>query len=102
MDARAGAVTDAYVKGAQPTDVMDLETHTQFATNRRYSRNRLVATSRVPVLRFGGKNEPGKGARNKERSKPRREGSRNLARPLKSLWCGRRGSNPHSLAAEGF
>ena len=33
MDARAGAVTDAYVKGAQPTDVMDLETHTQLATN---------------------------------------------------------------------
>ena len=102
MVARAGAVTDAYVKGAQPTDVMDLETHTQLATNRRYSRNRLVATSRVAVLRFGGKNEPGKGARNKERSKPRREGSRNLARPLKSLWCGRRGRTRTALRPRDF
>jgi hypothetical protein len=61
MDARAGAVTDAYDKGAREVDAMDLGTHTQLATNRRYSRNRLAATSRVAVLRFGGKNEPGKG-----------------------------------------
>jgi hypothetical protein len=60
MDARAGAVTDAYDKGAREVDAMDLGTHTQLATNRRYSRNRLAATSRVAVLRFGGKNEPGK------------------------------------------
>ena len=60
MDARAGAITDANMKGAQPTDAMDLGTHTQLATNRRYSRNRLAATSRVAVLRFGAKNEPGK------------------------------------------
>ena len=61
MDARAGAVTDAYDKGAREVDAMDLGTHTQLATNRRYSRNRLAATSRVAVLRFGGKNEPRKG-----------------------------------------
>lgn len=60
MDARAGAITDANTKGAQPTDAMDLGTHTQLATSRRYSRNRLAATSRVAVLRFGTKNEPGK------------------------------------------
>ena len=29
-------------------------------------------------------------------------GSRAFAKPLKKPWCGRRGSNPHSLAAEGF
>jgi hypothetical protein len=61
MDARAGAVTDAYDKGAREVDAMDLGTHTQLATNSCYSRNRLAATSRVAVLRFGGKNEPGKG-----------------------------------------
>jgi hypothetical protein len=60
MDARAGAVTDAYDKGAREVDAMDLGTHTQLATNRRYSRNRMAATSRVAVLRFGAKNEPGK------------------------------------------
>jgi hypothetical protein len=60
MDARAGAVTDAYDRGARPTDAMDLGTHTQLATSRRYSRNRLGATSRVAVLRFGPKNEEGK------------------------------------------
>ena len=98
MDARAGAVTDAYDKGAREVDAMDLGTHTQLATNRRYSPNRLAATSRVAVLRFGCKNEPRKGVRNKLR----RDGSRHFAKQLKSLWCGRRGSNPHSLAAEGF
>src|ERR1700722_4269935 len=61
MDARVGAVTDAYDKGAREVDPMDLGTHTQLATNSCYSRNRLAATSRVAVLRFGGKNEPGKG-----------------------------------------
>ena len=61
MDARAGAVTDAYDKGAREVDAMDLGTHTQLSTNRRYSRNRLAATSRVAVLRFRGENEPGKG-----------------------------------------
>jgi len=60
MDARAGAVTDAYDAGANPTDAMDLGTHTQLSTNRRYARHRLAATSRVAILRFGGKNEGGK------------------------------------------
>jgi hypothetical protein len=53
MNARAGAVIDAYVKGARPTDAMDLGTHTQLATHRRYSRNWLAARSRVVMLRFG-------------------------------------------------
>jgi hypothetical protein len=59
MDARAGAVTDAYDKGASTKDAMALGTHTQFATSRRYSRNRIGATSRVAILRFGPKNEGG-------------------------------------------
>jgi hypothetical protein len=58
MDARAGAVTDVYVKGAQPTDAMDLGTHTQLATNRRDSRSRLAAKSRIAVLRFGARTNP--------------------------------------------
>ena len=92
------AVTDAYDKGAREVDAMDLGTHTQLATNRRYSRNRLAATSRVAVLRFGGKNEPRKKrARNRVRNKVRREGSRDLSKPLKSLWCGRRGSSRTAL-----
>ncbi len=53
MDARAGAVTDARAKGASRADAMELATHTQEATNRRYDRGRIAATSRVAVLRFG-------------------------------------------------
>ena len=60
MDARAGAVTDAYDNGVREVDAMDLGTRTQLATNRRSSRNRLAATSRVAVLRFGRTN-PKKG-----------------------------------------
>jgi hypothetical protein len=60
MDARAGAVTDARTKGASRADAMELATHTQETTNRRYDRDRLSATSRVAVVRFGSKNEPGK------------------------------------------
>lgn len=60
MDARAGAVTEARAKGATREDAMALATHTQAATNRRYDRDRLAATSRVATLRFG-KNEGGKG-----------------------------------------
>jgi hypothetical protein len=57
MDTRAGAITDAYDKGATATDAMDLATHRQLATNLRYSRARPNGTSRVNSLRFGGKNE---------------------------------------------
>jgi hypothetical protein len=60
MDARAGAVTDARAKGASRADAMELATHTREATNRGYDRDRISATSRVAVLRFGGRNGPGK------------------------------------------
>jgi hypothetical protein len=53
MDARAGAVTDVYVKGAQPTDAIDLGTHTQLATNRRDSRSRLAAKAVSPCSVLG-------------------------------------------------
>jgi hypothetical protein len=69
MDARAGAVTDAYNKGGSATDVMDLATHTQLATSRRYSRDRQAATDRVAVLRFGVQNEAGIGPSNKGSNK---------------------------------
>lgn len=57
MDARAGAITDAYNKGAQPADAMDLATHTQMATNLKYKRGRIAATNRIAKVRFGDKNE---------------------------------------------
>ena len=57
MDARAGAVTDARSKGATRADSMDLATHTQESTNRLYDRDRIAATNRVAVLRFGGKRD---------------------------------------------
>jgi hypothetical protein len=69
MDARAGAVTDAYNKGAGPTDAMDLATHTQLATSRRYSRDRQAATDRVAALRFGPRNEAGIDPSNKDRNR---------------------------------
>jgi hypothetical protein len=53
MDARAGAITDAYNKGAEPSDIMDLATHKVMTTNRGYKRGRLEQTSRVSKLRFG-------------------------------------------------
>lgn len=57
MDMRAGAITHAYEKGAQPADVMDLATHKQLATNLGYKRGRVAGTSRVTKLRFGGQND---------------------------------------------
>ena len=57
MDARAGAITDAYNKGAQPSDVMDMATHKQLSTNLGYKRGRTASTSRVTKLRFGGEND---------------------------------------------
>ena len=102
MDARAGAATDVYDKGARPSDALDLGTHTQFATSRSYARNRIGATSHVAILRFGPKNEDGQRPRNRRRNKARRGSFRCSRNPLKRSWCGRRGSNPHGLAAEGF
>jgi hypothetical protein len=57
MDTRAGAITDAYEKGATAIDAMDLGTHRQLSTNLRYNRGRLKGTSRVSMLRFGDKND---------------------------------------------
>ena len=37
---------------------MDLATHKERKTNQGYNRGRMTKTSRVSVLRFGGKNEP--------------------------------------------
>lgn len=53
MDARAGAVTEARIKGATRDDAMELATHKQAATNRHYDRGRIEATGRVSILRFG-------------------------------------------------
>jgi hypothetical protein len=39
---------------------MELTTHSRETTNRRYDRDRISATSRVAILRFGGKNGSGK------------------------------------------
>jgi hypothetical protein len=57
MDTKAGAITDAYDKGASEVDAMALGTHLQLATNLRYKRGRIKSTSRVSVLRFGARNE---------------------------------------------
>lgn len=57
MDARAGAITEAYNVGARETDAMSLATHTQLSTSLRYKRSKLASTNRVSVLRFGGKDD---------------------------------------------
>lgn len=62
MDARAGAITDARAKGATREDAMAQATHTQAATNARYDRNRIAATSRVAHLRFGRREDEKGGA----------------------------------------
>lgn len=51
MDARAGAVTEAYEAGATTEGAMALATHTQAATSRRYRRAGTEQTSRVAKLR---------------------------------------------------
>lgn len=53
MDSRAGAITDAYRAGAEPSDVMAAATHTQLSTNLSYRRTTIEQTSRVAKLRFG-------------------------------------------------
>lgn len=52
MDARAGAVTEAYAAGATTEGAMALATHTQAATSRRYRRAGAEETSRVAKLRL--------------------------------------------------
>lgn len=51
MDARAGAVTEAYEAGATTEGAMALAAHTQVSTSRRYVRDTLEQSSRVAHLR---------------------------------------------------
>lgn len=51
MDARAGAVTEAYEAGATTEGAMALAGHTQVATSRGYLRDTLEQSSRVAHLR---------------------------------------------------
>lgn len=51
MDARAGAVTEAYEAGATTEGAMALAAHTQASTSRRYVRDTLEQSSRVAQLR---------------------------------------------------
>jgi hypothetical protein len=55
MDARAGAVTEAFAAGAQPQDVMKAAGHTQLATTMGYHRGSAEQTSRVAKLRVAHK-----------------------------------------------
>jgi hypothetical protein len=52
MDARAGAVTEAYESGSTTEGAMALGTHTQASTSRRYMRESVEQTSRVAKLRI--------------------------------------------------
>lgn len=51
MDARAGAVTEAYEAGATTEGAMAMAAHTQVSTSRRYNRDTLEQSSRVAHLR---------------------------------------------------
>jgi len=51
MDARAGAISEAYEAGAAAEDAMKFATHTQMATSMRYNRGALEQTTRVAELR---------------------------------------------------
>jgi hypothetical protein len=58
MDARAGAVTEAYEAGSTTEGAMALATHTQVATSRRYRRAGAEQTSRVAKLRVASRDKP--------------------------------------------
>jgi hypothetical protein len=58
MDARAGAVTEAYESGATTEGAMAMAAHTQASTSRRYNRNTLEQTSRVAKLRVESRKKP--------------------------------------------
>lgn len=51
MDSRAGAISEAYEAGAEPTDVMKAAGHLQVQTSMRYNRGALEQTGRVADLR---------------------------------------------------
>jgi hypothetical protein len=59
MDARAGAVSEAFEAGAQAEDVMKAATHTQMSTTMGYNRGSVVQSSRVAELRMKRRKEKG-------------------------------------------
>ena len=60
MDARAGAISEAYDAGAGETDVMKHAGHKNRQTSARYNRGTIEQTSRVARLRLANrsKNKP--------------------------------------------
>ncbi|KRE22570.1 hypothetical protein ASE66_25610 [Bosea sp. Root483D1] len=57
MDARAGAITEAYDLGATETDVMKSAGHKNRQTSARYNRGTIEQTSRVAQLRLAKRSE---------------------------------------------
>lgn len=57
MDARAGAITEAYDLGASETDVMKSAGHKHRQTSARYNRGTIEQTSRVAQLRLAKRSE---------------------------------------------
>ena len=57
MDARAGAVTEAYESGATAEEAKALATHTQEKTNRGYMREQLNQSRRAAAKRVGSRKE---------------------------------------------
>ena len=57
MDARAGAISEAYDAGAGETDVMKHAGHKNRQTSARYNRGSLDQTSRVAVLRLASRSK---------------------------------------------
>ncbi|MEC5293742.1 integrase [Aurantimonas sp. C2-5-R2] len=52
MDARAGAITEAYNLGAAETDVMKSAGHRNRQTSARYNRGTIAQTNRVAIMRM--------------------------------------------------
>jgi hypothetical protein len=61
MDARAGAITEAWESGAEPAAVMAMATHTQLSTSRRYNRSNVEQISRAARLRIKSRKDHGNG-----------------------------------------
>jgi hypothetical protein len=61
MDARAGAITEAWESGAEPAAVMAMATHTQLSTSRRYNRSNVEQISRAARLRIKSRKDDGNG-----------------------------------------
>jgi integrase len=57
MDARAGAISEAYAAGAGETDVMKHAGHKNRQTSAHYNRETLEQTSRVALLRLAKRSE---------------------------------------------